>query len=100
LTVFSMADEYGIGTKVHTYGPVLSSIVVDDAVDDTSVVAKEGIEWLCGAGSGDGDFSYDVAFACPNVWLFLFVATGLAEGAVWWKTCWWEMMVADYTAWK
>ena len=44
LTVFSMADEYGIGTKVHTYGPVLVSIVVDDDVDDTRVVAKEGIE--------------------------------------------------------
>ena len=44
LTVFSMADEYGIGTKVHTYGPVLLSIVVHDVVDDTSVVTKEGIE--------------------------------------------------------
>ena len=44
LTVFSMADEYGIGTKVHTYGPVLSSIVVDDVVDDTGVVVEKGLE--------------------------------------------------------
>jgi len=100
LTVFSMADEYGIGTEVHTYGPVLSSIVVDDVVDDTGVVAKEGIERLCGAGSGDGDFSYDVSFACTNVCLFLLVATGLAVGAVWWKTLWWEMTMAGDTAWE
>jgi len=44
LTIFSMPDEYGVGAKVHTHGPVLASIVVDDVADDTSVVAKEGIE--------------------------------------------------------
>jgi len=44
LIIFGLADEYGIRTEVHTYGPVLSSIVVDDVVDDTVVVAKEGIE--------------------------------------------------------
>ena len=43
-TVFGLADKYGVGTKVHTYGPVLLSIVVHDVVDDTSVVTKEGIE--------------------------------------------------------
>jgi len=44
LIIFGLADKYGVGTKVHSYGPVLASIVVDDVVDDTSVVAKEGIE--------------------------------------------------------
>ena len=37
LTIFSMPDEYGVGAKVHTHGPVLASIVVDDVVDDTGV---------------------------------------------------------------
>ena len=44
LIVFGLADKYGVSTKVHTYGPVLASIVVHDVVDDTSVVTKEGIE--------------------------------------------------------
>ena len=44
LIIFGLADKYGVGTKVHMYGPVLVSIVVDDVLDDTSVVAKEGIE--------------------------------------------------------
>jgi len=35
LTIFGLADKCG---------PVLASLVVDDVVDDTSVVAKEGIE--------------------------------------------------------
>jgi len=48
----------------------------------------------------NGHFSYDVTFACTDVWLFLFVATGLAEGIVWWKTSWWEMTVAGDTAWE
>ena len=95
-----MADEYGIGTKVHTYGPVLSSIVVDDVVDDTGVVVEKGLERLCGAGSGDGDFSDDVSFACTNMRLFLLVATGLAEGIVGWKTLWWKMTTAGDTTWK
>jgi len=29
---------------VHTYGPVLASIVVDDVVDDTSIVSEKGLE--------------------------------------------------------
>ena len=44
LIIFGLADKYGVGMKVHSYGPVLASIVIDDVVDDTSVVAKEGIE--------------------------------------------------------
>ena len=44
LTVFGLADKYGVGTKVHSYGPVLASIVVDDVVVYTGVVSQEGFE--------------------------------------------------------
>jgi len=43
-TVFGLADKYGVGTKVHSYGPVLASIVVDDVVVYTGVVSQEGFE--------------------------------------------------------